>query len=99
MKKLSSEALQVLPKQEMVWLPLVLHLRVRAVFLWQHNLHPVSLTKNDFESFLPLYLLQKSQNKTLLQNCSYKLIAILDHEHLALVPAQPSIGREAKGRA
>lgn len=101
MKKQSSEALQMLPKQKMVWLPLLFHLSVEVscVFLQQPNSHPINLTKNYSGGFLPLHLVQKSQNKSLFQNYSHKLIAILYHEHLALMSAQPSIERQAKGRA
>lgn len=83
----SSDTLQVLPKPSAVQLPLRFHLQVEVcyVFLRQPNLYPVRLTKSGWGGLLPLHLVQKSRNKTLLQNFSCQLIAVLDHERLTRI--------------
>lgn len=51
------------------------------------------LSKIGLEGFFLLHLMEKSQVKTVLQNFSCKLIAILDHSHLIFMSAQPSTER------
>lgn len=94
-QKQRAEVLQV-QEQERIRFPQLLHLLVElgCVFLWLPIFHPVNSTKNYFGGFFPLHSVQRSQNKTLLQTCSYNSIYHLGQANLPL-KAKPRAGHSS----